>query len=218
MGLLQAVVRFPYTTNLPRDVSINTFNFEVPGDYTQAQADAIHAALVAFYNTVAPTVAVCSMMSTVIQRNACKVQQFYKSAPDNSDFGDPVQEVGFTLGAAGTTINLPLEVALCASESSQDAPSRATGRSRQYIGPLCTNAMNNGAGFPTPSSFFITALANASDRLCDAMAVNDTPWVVWSRKNSALYTIDSGYVNNEWDTQRRREADATARTIWTNLV
>lgn len=39
-------------------------------------------------------------------------------------------------------------------------------------------------------------------------------WRIWSPTNNNSVLIDNGWVDNAWDTQRRRGVEATARTIF----
>jgi len=50
-----------------------------------------------------------------------------------------------------------------------------------------------------------TYLKGASD------AAADWTWVVYSTVDNAMYPVDNGWVDNSWDTQRRRGVKPTAR-------
>ena len=42
--------------------------------------------------------------------------------------------------------------------------------------------------------------------------------VLYSRANRSVYRITDNWVDNEWDTQRRRGTAATARQVWNDLT
>jgi hypothetical protein len=43
---------------------------------------------------------------------------------------------------------------------------------------------------------------------------NASLWGVHSRKNNNINAVTNGWIDNEFDTQRRRRILATARTLW----
>lgn len=212
---VQCVVSLPYTTNLPRDVSQTTWAFNT-ADEDGPTLNAITAALVAFYNRVnAPqTQSVSRYMSPFINRMNCSID-VYKIA--EGDMGPPIFTQPFVLGAPASPTALPLEVSLCTSFQGDKITSmpQARRRGRTYIGPLNVEAINASAGAPRPNSTFINVLRTASALLHqDADAIDGVTWCVWSRTTGLLVPITNGWVNNEWDTQRRREARETDRSVW----
>jgi hypothetical protein len=60
----------------------------------------------------------------------------------------------------------------------------------------------------------ITTLAKALRDLIDA-SVTETTWslAVYSVADAVAREVTNGWVDNAWDTQRRRGIDATARTL-----
>lgn len=175
-----------------------------------------------FYNQINGTAArnVAGDMSNRIVRASCK-HIGYEVNPTTGDTGEPIGEKAFTLSAAGAggTIDMPQEVAICASERSITDTTlprrRRTGR--QYIGPWNLRAMHQGTGNPKPDAATILAVAESSEYLASQSGAG-SDWVIYSRAAGAVSVIDYGWVDDEWDTQRRREIDATARTTWTTIV
>jgi hypothetical protein len=149
----------------------------------------------------------------------------------NTVTGSPVQTALWTLGptasASPGNLALPREVALCGSfhgdlsgvaeEGAGDTRPRARRRGRIYVGPLnvaATDSTNGSAnGGALPSGFFIGRLAAAFAEFT-AAAIEDEGgrWVVASRADNAVYPVTAGWVDNEFDTQRRRGLDPSART------
>lgn len=227
MTQLHCAVRLPYFTGLPRDVAINTFNFQsVSAISVEDMVDEVHARLLAFYNTgVGAGQSIAQLLGKSIQRANCSIR--YYEVPDSgpATMGDPVEEIPFTLAATGTgQYPLPLEVAACISMVGAPdiggLPIRRR-RGRVYIGPLNSNAIGTGDdSYPDVSSLALSVLSANADRLADAND-DDARWSVWSRAawetGSGVLSwspVAYGWVDNEFDTQRRREMDPTQRTTW----
>jgi hypothetical protein len=123
---------------------------------------------------------------------------------------------------------LPNEVALCLSYQAVaiSGESQARRRGRIFFGPLCNTANTLSAtGECRPSAALVTALCGAATLLATpaATAAGDlVHWAVYSPTtdltetiDDAFQDVDNGWVDNSFDTQRRRGRDATARTTWT---
>lgn len=213
---LRATTVFPYASGLPKDVSENTFSFfsDLPSD--PAIRTEVVNRLLAFYNSVhAPgTAAICTFISPIVQRAQCRI----KLATINSETGlqsGLTEERAFALGTTPSGASLPLEVALVASfrgpTSGGSLPLQSrTGR--VFIGPL-TSSSQSAAVDPIPSSGLINAMLGASKALAE-QSDTDAVWTIWSRKYEALSGVTTGWVDNEWDTQRRRGNEATSRSAW----
>jgi len=125
----------------------------------------------------------------------------------------------WTLTSSAYNDCLPFEVALaCSYYSLQPGVPRGRSRGRIYIGPLNYGAgtitLHSGAP-PTPASSFMEELGTAAAELHGALGSYDVTWGVYSRVDEVLYPIEHGYIDNEFDTQRRRQVDATDRQLWT---
>ncbi len=111
------------------------------------------------------------------------------------------KDYGFDPSAAGG----PAEVALCLSYyAGQNSPSK---RGRVYIGPFAASAL----GGERPSDGTITSLLNWAAAIKAAGAGSVSNWVQHSRKNGSYNAVTNWYVDNAWDTQRRRGAKPTGR-------
>lgn len=212
-------VVLPYITGLPRDVAVNTFHFDVP-DLDVADATAIAAALEAFYNEVptggADTIA--SRLSAYIDRSTdvCEMR-FY----DDESTGPALVNNLWTLEGASSTSSLPFEVAVCASFAGVDVGvPAAQQRGRVYLGPLVIDVIDSLANQPArPDGDFMDDLNRAMVDLANAdLGPSGSTWVVYSRTNGNGSQVQYGWVDNEFDTQRRRQTEATARLSWSNLV
>lgn len=108
----------------------------------------------------------------------------------------------------------PPEVALCLSF--QDTPlsgfPQSRRRGRVYLGPLDASIVDS-AG--RPASTTITTIRNAAEALRVASVSATTwDWAVWSTVNGTASGVANGWLDDEFDTQRRRGRLPTVRTIF----
>lgn len=217
MAHFLAQARLPYFTNVARDVAVNTFHFSAP-DNTAALAGAVAGKVIQFYTQagVVDGDKIGGFLSPVVKRTAgaLEVKVYDMSQPK------PRVPVAITTGTVPMALNgdaLPLEIAVCASYKSAYTAgiSNARLRGRIYLGPLNAAAITNGTSstFPAVSSRFITAISN-SCKILSQDSGNGIRWAVYSRVGTMLNTIDSGWIDNEPDTQRRRQEGPTSRSVW----
>lgn len=215
---LQIRTTLQYTTGLPRDVSVNTLTI---GDPTSGPelTDAV-AAILNFYNgdiTVGPyTGCVADFYTPAVSgsANEALVEVFEIDLPTGAltPLGSPTPWT-FASTSSGD-FALPFEVALCASFRSAIDGSSPRTQGRIYIGPLNNLAIDDGDFFGRPSAFFQAILNGAMGRLASDLSDNNTPLMVWSRAGHSATAVTNGWVDNEFDTQRRREIDASQRLTW----
>jgi hypothetical protein len=114
----------------------------------------------------------------------------------------------------------PNEVSICASLTCTPGtvvtPRRRRGRF--YIGPLNSSVGGlmtvGGQDAPAVASSTRSAIALACERMATQELDPFVSWSVWSPTNEAAYVVTGGFVDNEFDTQRRRQYRATSRTTW----
>lgn len=217
MTTIQVVARFPYVTGLPRDAAVNTFNF-IGLDDAETMAAAAMPLVQAFYNTT-PTGAsnsIASRMSNVISRPDCTTT-VYEVNLATGELGEPIAEDGFTLAAIPSPVaDLPLEVSVVASFAATGGVgvAGARRRGRVFLGPFTANISTTVSGLPAPNASIRTPIVGASFDLATDSTAADIPLAVWSRADKGAYGVIRGWVDNEFDTQRRRQVDATARDSW----
>lgn len=128
--------------------------------------------------------------------------------------------------ASSSVRNLPAEVSLCMS---YDAPKisgspQARRRGRIYLGPLNLNATTtDAASEPRPLPALVQIILLAGETFADDVGIAGCLWVVYSPTTdsagvgdeSAAATITRCWVDNAFDTQRRRGADPTAKDVRT---
>lgn len=227
MGSIFAEVVFAPTSGVPEDNVVNTFTFQTAavGSPTSADYDDIAVFLQSFYNnaqTSGSTVA--NLLGTQLSRaaNGVTIKQYDLDGHLLGDaHGSPRRVSTFTLGASqGGETNMPSEVAICLSyhalltdfqqELGNTRPA-ARRRGRLYLGPLCTLARTQDAttGDVKVSSVARSTLTQAATALLASPTVS---WSQWSRKQAAVSDVTGGFVDDAFDTQRRRGRNASLRT------
>lgn len=126
----------------------------------------------------------------------------------------PVLTNFYNLAPTGTTA-LPPEVSLCLSFQAAKASGlpQARRRGRIYL-PYMDEANNDSSG--RPSTAMVNGIVAAATTLLAASdAATGWGWAVYSTVTGTPAAITDGWVDNEWDTQRRRGRPATTRTTFT---
>jgi hypothetical protein len=225
MAVALIVAELNMTSGLPEDRAVNEFVFAGPtlnDIITTVQAGNV---LQDFYNAVhAPGATdLANYISNRVSRAAAAHSFKYydiSTTLDGSPHGSPFAVNTWTLDAAAALDPLPAEVSACISyhadttgvpeEVGATRPA-ARRRGRLYIGPLQTGVL--GTTGMLRSDFF-DALRGAGIFL-NAIAGLGVEWQVWSRADAAVRPVVGGFVDNAFDTQRRRGPAATLRTSWT---
>lgn len=211
MATFPALCRYvlPYTSGLPGDVVVNDFAIqgndvgEVPWDILEG-----------FWNAEKPGQgsALHTHLSNLLDRGTDKARiELYVIDLATGKTGSPVEVQNFTLGAVGANTSGPPEVALCTSYASAvpGGVNAQRRKGRMFIGPF-----SNVQAGSKPTNNLRTDLAAATENLAADLAENGTPMCVWSRADEALFPVTRGWVDDAWDTQRRRGIAPTTRTAW----
>jgi len=219
-----AQVILQYKSNLPKDVTVNDFVFgeATPGSFLGVDTD-----IMAFYNTIqGGTYSIAQLLGAQIDRNAnaSKIKYYDLTGHlDGSPHGSPVYEKTWQLAAehASGEPSLPEEVAICASfygslaglsEEVGATRPKQRHRGRVFLGPVNNLTMTYDSTtqrrsvHPTAQTVIRSA--------CLALAASTHVWSVWSRKNGATYPVTGGFIDDAFDTQRRRGTKATGRNVW----
>jgi hypothetical protein len=103
-----------------------------------------------------------------------------------------------------------------ATHSGKTKP-RARARGRVFLGPLTTLCAETDAG---DGRVNVTAAAQADFagaivRLADALLAVTGYLAVWSRRDAMLRQVTGGWVDDRFDTVRRRNEAAESRNTWT---
>lgn len=208
--LVRAVL--PYLSGLPEDVSVQDW---VINDTTDAPIGPIVLAFESFYNDNQPDGnSIASAISTRVTRevDGCRFEAYLIDLATGA-VGSPFGVYPFTLGATTSTASLPDEVALCTSFASVVPPGGRPGRHRGriYMGPF-VSGFNTADG--RPSDILVERLVAATNQLALDLIDAGVALSVWSRVDKATRPVVRGWVDNAWDTQRRRGVAATGRVTW----
>lgn len=234
-------VTFEATTGIPEDRVVNTFAMgdNAGGSVVSGDRAGVVTAIDRFYNTivVTPTTAdgaLSTALSPWLSRSVLPRVRFYDRDYDPAvPAGAPAANLPFTnLLNTPTGTPFPQEVATVLSLSSaqslfpQEAPDdadpdsaperpAARRRGRIYIGPLTTTASVAVGGAIGPVLQHREILTTGAERLFDELLALDVVWGVWSRQDQALHSLTEVYVDDAFDTQRRRGQQASVRTTVT---
>lgn len=221
MSALRWKVRFPYKSLLPGDESVQTFYFQSSGDDEEV-FEGIGLAIDNFYRTTDAGASILGQYSSVLDLRFVHVEVGLLTVADGTvedlqtfefDWSDPD---GFT-----TNGRLPNELAVCLSyRSDGQLGTTSTGRERGrlFLGPWCADMLDEG-GIGTPAHIVSDRVNMIATRAVDLKAeiiANDLgAWCLYSRADGALKEITGGWIDNEFDTQRRREQLlGVPRVLW----
>lgn len=239
MGVYKVQAELPYQSGLPEDLAINVFYFVTEAaDPDTTEMDSIVTRLTAFYNSTpagaSAGFSISDFIGIQVSRTANQDRfAFYWSPtidPVSTPWGSPVRTTNWTIGTAAVATGLPGEVAAALSYHADltDIPETqanptpppaiirpaARRRGRLFLGPLTTGAMTNEGVNQDASiaSSLRTNIGLAGKALADANTT--ASWVVYSPTDASVYLVVGGYVDDAFDTQRRRGTKAETRTLW----
>lgn len=202
---VQSILRS--ATGNPEDDQTNIFAAGQIGVLDQAYANDWAGVIRAFYGTV--KTAIGGMRGIAQDNHLLKFIEIGLPQPNYPKF-----EITWNFLSAATAIELPMEVALCASYANSRANTVPRGRRRGRIYLSGWSEDANAAGRPGAGT--VGALAQAYyDYVVAFNAIGTLDAGVWSRAGGTVYPIDTVHVDNAWDTQRRRGSKSTARTTIT---
>jgi hypothetical protein len=211
MPLFQVQSVLHTTNNLPADFVTNTWWISVRNDVigspTQEElVDGINGHLVTFYDAIRQD------LSPLLSVTG---HEFKWYAMEDPTPRTPKYLHSWTFGSAFGGFAMPSEVALVSSyqATKQSGVAQATRRNRIFLGPMNTSAQDAVLGRPATATVVrITDAAEAFAATSDG--ANGWSWRVYSGKTGEDHPIADGWVDNAWDTQRRRGIDPSSRTVW----
>lgn len=219
MALVRALVTLEHANALPEDRATNTFHFVTQSNPPSAlELNGISDAVEAFYVSipVGAASAIWSFFSSEMAQIGHSVT-FY-------DLGDaeprtPLREDFFSLPGSPNGDPLPGEVALVLSFQgvAVSGEPQARKRGRVYIGRLDKDSASAGR----PSAPILATLQSAGLALGNAGEASLIwSWAIYSPTSDAagdptpFSIVDNGWVDNAFDTQRRRGLAPTARNLF----
>lgn len=219
MSHIAAQVTLPHASGLPADVTVNTFHFD--GDPSSpTDINEITLRLLEFYNEGGAGDPVAYYLAGLIQRTAdvCTIQLYDMTQAKPRA---PIETVFWQLEPAGSPTSFPSELAVCLSfqAAQQSGSPQARRRGRIYLGPLTQAVGVTTGGQPTrvattPRDVFRTAALQLASSTTSA----GVPWCVYSRTDGVVRPITNGWIDDDFDVQRRRGPEPTDRTTWTLSV
>lgn len=196
-------------SNIPADKVVNTFHFE--GAESATNTANMRDLLVDFYSDTYLGGTIRGLMPDSAVTGDWTLNIYCLADPEPRQ---PRASYEGTM-AVSTSDGLPSEVALCLSYHGApvSGESQARRRGRIYLGPF-TEAMNSAEGRPG-SGQMDTILGAAAELLAASQASTTWEWVVYSRVADATTPVVGGWVDDAWDTQRRRGVARTERRLFT---
>lgn len=215
--LMRAQVTIPMDGGLPEDYPTNTFYFDGDDGLTDAQYHGgVMDLLQAFYQAIDGVLYPVQVDSPA----TVKIYDMRDALPRLPEF----EGVIVLTPSAGDM--LPGEVSLVSSFRAQyvSGVPNARRRGRVYIGPIQAGQNVISGAQARPWSVAVDALADASDAMANGVVIAGglaVKWAVYSPTTDATSSIDdafndvvAGWVDDAWDTQRRRGCAATTRNDW----
>lgn len=209
MPIIRAQVSLESTSGIPADVATNTYHFDAASGGTGPVATNMLDLLEDLYVGVEGTPGLISTMSTLAASGDGQIRLY--------NLDDPEPRAPYASrdisGTPSSTDTLPTEVALCVSFRGPSASGEpaARRRGRIYV-PWPRIGANDGG---RPSEDYIDDVEAAFVLFATAADASiSVDWVIWSPTADEAYGIVGGFIDNAWDTQRRRGRSATGRRLW----
>lgn len=198
---------FHHESGLPEDLFVNSWCFRNDGATDiSAVANNIVPVLDAFYmvghDTTNP---VMSYMSNTISEVEYRVYDMGQQPPRVPEIRQPVEA-----WAPGSGQTLPFETAVCLSFVATRNQPRSRGR--LYIGPLKATAVDTAQSVTRPSKALRDSIAAAAENVLGT--TENVTWCLVSQADAQAKEVTGGWVDDAWDTQRRRGLAPTERVAW----
>lgn len=184
-----------HQSNLPEDHYVNTLHLDVNApDTLQGLCDDINAAYFVMN----------SAFSSEINGMDIKV---YTPGPNPSG---PVFQKSYANMTGGTGAG-PSEIACCLSYATVDNPDNSLPRRRGriYIGPFVGSHLSNSR----PPANLRGAILTLGQGIGSAGNAGNTTWLMKSVADNSYHKIESIWVDDAWDVQRRRGLAPTLREV-----
>lgn len=195
-------------SGLSEDQFVNNFTFLADDDKATA-ADDIAAALTDFYDTPGTTAAIAAWYHPCVTNAVTmKIYKLSDAKPR-----EPIVRAYTTAVARVNTVGLPEECAIVLSFSAAP-PHTARRRGRIFLGPLNQASISPEAGTSVTrvSGPLTVDIAAAAVRLANRV---DAGWLIHSTMGTGSFAaVETGWIDNALDTQRRRGPKATSRYTW----
>lgn len=209
---VRAQVILQGASGLPEDRFVNVWHFNNAAATLPLAAADIGPALEDFYGTTTMVAAGQSLFPFFSQFVLRPFEiRFYNMADAPIRVPYTVNLIGNAYSSTSGVKDFPEEVAVCMTYHG-GLPVTPRTRGRFYLGPLNSDAATD-ASTALPcrvAPAFRTALATWAGRVVDA----DVGWSVWSPTASQLTVVQAGFIDDAFDTQRRRGPAPSTRTLF----
>jgi hypothetical protein len=202
MALMRVMVTLHTTDANPANYVTNTMYWD---DGEVEAYSALVDEIVDAYNGLS------AYWSSLIALTGHEIQFYRVSDPEPRA---PVFVDSFNLSSVSSSA-IPREVALCCSFQAPriSGVPQSRRRGRCYLGPFGSTAINTTTG--NPATGLITAVVGWGDALLEfSKGQADWKWAVYSTVDDTGSEISDGWVDNSFDTQRRRGNEWTTRTLF----
>ena len=203
MPFYTAQMTLKMVSGVTADVAVNSLHFvgsDVPNDPGE-----IEGGMFSFYDDLV------LFYSASVAQNGHTLKVYNLDDPQPRY---PALESTYNFPSAPTGNTLPHEVAIVASFQADriSGTPQARRRNRIYIGPLKDSTVST-SGFVQTAN--INALNQAMEDLESFMRTSTAVrWIAYSPTEDNGDFVTNGWVDNAFDTQRRRGRKATVRTVW----
>ena len=190
------------TSGVTADSVVNTLHFEETSSATAVPE--IITYMAGLYDDLLGTI------SGSVRQNDHPLKIYDLSLPSPNY---PISETLYDFPSAPSGATLPHENAICLSFQATrvSGTPQASRRGRIYVGPVDSGAVGTGGIVLAAYQTFVnTAGAN----LLAASNAGSTTWVAYSPTLVAAAPVDNGWVDNAFDTQRRRGTKSTLRSTF----
>lgn len=201
-------VTFPTDSALPADYITNTWHFDSTAVIPGSDPENVRDMLADFY-TAAPSAGGSALSSyqPSYMGGPAIIKAYWPSEPAPRV---PFYEDTFAWNPVGTS-PLPAEVAVCLSFQAEriSGQNQASRRNRVYLGPFIQNIVGTDGRL---TSAFQTQVQRSAQDLFDAAGASlSWSWHVYSPTTNSSFLVDNGWVDDAFDTQRRRGVRASTR-------
>lgn len=207
----------PYFTNIPEDVVTNTFHFSHSGTVGPSDFTALKNTVANFYETVWPSGSAGCQAAAWLNPSQTRIKIYNLDDPiPRVPVLDAITPISIRQETSGTAAP---EVALCLSLKADPISgiNPRNQRGRLFLGGIGSSSITNGtaSSFPKPDGVLIGNLILAAQGIITNQVTTGWSWNIYSPTVGLAFPVTGGFVDNAFDTQRRRGNKATGRTVWT---
>lgn len=215
MAFYRTLATLGRDSGLTEDQIVNTWHYEddEPG-VEVASVESWHAELLAFYQSFDDRLS--GTLSGVITFTS------YNLADDEPRIPVLTEVEALTVSAPGSDLPSECAVVLSFHGAQASGVNMARRRGRVYLGPWLQSQADLVSGDTRVDPTCVSAIATAADAMLGPIGLFGGRWAVYSPTTRAsggsldasFHDVVGGWVDNAWDTQRRRGARATSRTTF----